>query len=142
MKRALLTIALLLAVRVSTSADDLIIGAPVGNPITMTGSAIRLVPNPNTARPILCHQIQIQVQPGGNGLVYVLNAAPNVTMAYNGAATTTVDSLGPGTSTQPGQQWVYPSSPMQGANVDMRYIGVYGTGTGPDTVLATCSLTQ
>lgn len=126
-------------------ADDLIIGAPAGNEITMTGSAIRLVPTPNMSSPVLCSSINLQMEPNSNAVVYVLNAAPGITMSYHGAGTTVVNVLGPGTSTQPGQQWTYPSASTpstQGGNVDMRYFGLYGVGTGPDVVIATCALRQ
>jgi hypothetical protein len=143
MKRALLTIAMLLAIRVSTSADDLIVDAPAGNPITMTGSAIRLVPNPNTAPPMLCSSILIQSQPGSTNPIYVLNAAPNVTMSKGGAGTSLVATLGPGTSTQPGQSITYPSNgagAVQGSYADLRYWGV--SGTASDTVTAVCAIRQ
>lgn len=124
-------------------ADDLIIGAPVGSPITMTGSAIRLVPNPDTAAPVMCSSIFIQPQPGSTSIVYVLNAAPNFTMARGSAGTTVSAALGPGTATQPGTPYTYPSngeSATQTGGVDMRYFGL--VGTGPDTVVATCAIRQ
>lgn len=140
---ALIVLALLL---VSTAvSDDLIIGAPVGSPVTMTGAAIRLVPSPNTALPLICASILIQVQPGTVNVIYVLNAAPSITMAYNGAGTTTVATLGPGTSTQPGQSLTYPSSDSsatQSGGVDMRYFGLYGTNAMTDTATATCAVKQ
>ncbi len=109
----------------------------------MTGSAIRLVPNASQARPIMCASILLQELAGSTAVVYVLNAAPNFTMAMGSAGTTTVGQLGAGTATAPGNSWTWPSnnpSATQSGGVDMRYIGVVGTAS--DTVLAVCTLKQ
>lgn len=145
MKRIILT-TFLLAALVSTKADDLVFPAPVGAPsgvVTMTGSAIRLVPNPNVSLPILCSSIFIQSQPGSTAVIYVLNAAPSITMTLGGNGTTTVAALGPGTSTQPGQSFTFPSNGIgstQSGYSDLRYWGLAGTSS--DTALAVCTLRQ
>ena len=139
-KLFVVSLALLVA---AIKADDLIVGAPVGSPVTMTGSAIRLVPNPKTAAPFLCNSIFIQSQIATSNPVYVLNAAPSITMSLNGVGTTTVAVLGPGTSTQPGQSFSYPSNGMgstQSGYSDLRYWGL--SGTASDTVIAVCSPRQ
>ena len=145
MKRIILT-TFLLAALVSTKADDLVFPAPVGAPsgiVTMTGSAIRLVPTPNTSLPMLCSSVFIQSQPGSTNPIYILNAAPGITMAKDSGGTTTVATLGPGTSTQPGQAFTFPSNgtgSVQGGYTDLRYWGV--SGTASDTVLANCTIRQ
>lgn len=139
MKRTL-SIALLMAALV-VNGSDLWIGAPAGNIITMTGSAIRFVPNPSTAAPIQCASILVQQLAGSSNLMYVLNAAPNVTMALNGAGTTTVAQLGGATATTPGNSVTIPSNnPSASASgyIDMRYFGIYGTAS--DTALVTCQV--
>lgn len=140
MKRSFLAV---LALALMLRGDDLIVGAPAGNTITMTGSAIRLVPNPSTANPLKCASIFIQSQPGSTAPIYVLNAAPNITASLNGAGTTTVATLGPGTSTQPGQSFTFPSngeSGTQTGGTDLRYWAVYGTAS--DTAIAICTIKQ
>lgn len=143
LKRALLMGALLalLAVQGNTGPQ---IPAPAGNVITLTtGTAVRLVPNPSQANPIQCNSIFIQVLPAGTGSVYVLNANPAVTMLKDSAGTTTVAQLGPGTATQPGMSFTFPSNGSAtnvSSGADLRFFGVQGTTA--DQVFATCDLRQ
>jgi hypothetical protein len=107
-----------------------------------TSTAIRLVPNPSTKAPINCDSIFFQAAPGNAAVVYILNASPAITMAYQGAGTTTVGYLGiQSASTTTGAALTYPSngsSVTQKGGADMRYWGVIGT-TG-DSVYVSCAL--
>jgi len=143
MLKRLSIIAALVLLTVMKAAPDPQIGAPVGNPVTMTGSAIRLVPNPNVSAPIMCASILIEPLAGGSNVVYVLNAPPSITMTYNTAGTTTVAQLAAATMTAPGQAFTYPSNgtdATQQGGTDLRYWGLMGSAS--DQVLATCALKQ
>ena len=145
MKRAILLLALALAT-VTRSYTDPQIPAPASDGtgrITMTGSAIRLVPNPKTANPLLCSSFLIQSLANNSNLIYVLNAPVGITMTYNTAGTTTVAQIGIGTSTAPGNSFNFPSNNPAGndsGGTDLRLWGVYGTAS--DVVLATCAVRQ
>ena len=109
-----------------------------GRIITITaGTAIRLILNPTTVKPVLANSMLIQVQHAGSGLVYVLNANPQQTCALGNATTTEVAELAPATSTEPGGSFTFPSngSATNGSSgFDVRYWCVDGSNSG-DTVI-------
>ncbi len=112
--------------------------APAGNPVVMTGSAIRFVTNPSTAAPFKCNSMMVEPLAGNTAVIYILNAAPNITMSLNGAGTTTVAQLG-FNSTQPSPSMTFPSngsSTTQAGGFDMRYWGAVGTAS--DQLLVSC----
>lgn len=78
--------------------------------VTIGASATRLIPNPSTANPVMANSLLIQVQHGGTGFIYVLNADPSVTCTKDGAGTTTVAELAPGTATASGPSFTFPSN--------------------------------
>jgi hypothetical protein len=118
-------------------------GTPSGIIALTTGTPVRLVPMPNTARPMKCASMMVQSVAGNTAVVYVLNAPPDRTMVYGQAGTTTVAQLGIGTATVPGNSFTFPSNSTTTAassGFDLRYWGV--TGTTGDSVIATCDLLQ
>lgn len=105
MKRiSIISIILLLSVAIGVSEPQ------NGVVITIGASATRLIPNPSTVNAVLANSLLIQVQHGGTGFIYVLNADPGITCTKDGAGTTTVAELAPGTSSSPGQSFTFPSN--------------------------------
>lgn len=140
MKKITLISALLLLAAVRAVPEPQI-PVPAGSPLTMTGSAIRFVPNPNTANPIMCNSLLVQSIAGNAGVVYILNADPSVTMTKDAAGTTTVAQLSIGTSSQPGSSFTFPSNgtaTSAASGFDLRRWGAVGTNA--DVILASCDL--
>lgn len=105
----------------------------ISHTITLTtGTAVRLVPNRTLANSIL-----IQVQPGSTNPVYVLWADTGITCNVNTAGQL-VATLGPGTASQPGSSFTFPSNgtaTTQAGGFDIASYCVQGTSS--DTVVAT-----
>lgn len=131
---AVVTLVLLIAASAFTEPQNGVI-------ITIAaGTAVRVIPNPSTANPVKANSIFIQPLHGSStGLIYVLNAAPNVACSNGGAGTTFVAELGPSTSTAPGSSFSFPSNPTATSatsGFDLRYWCIDGAHTGDQVAVS------
>lgn len=144
MKRIISVLAVLvLLASTATPEPQLPAPASTNGKITIASSAVRLVPSPTTAPPVMCSSILIQAAAGNTGIIYVLNAPVNITMTFNTAGTTTVAQLGVGTATSPGGSFTFPSNgstTTQSGGADMRLWGI--SGTSGDVAYASCDVRQ
>ncbi len=90
----------------------------------VTGTAARVVGNRT-----MVNSLFIQVQPGGTHVVYVLYADPDATCSTS-TTSQIVATLGPGSATQPGMAFTFPSNndaTTQAGGFDANWWCVQGT---------------
>lgn len=100
-----------------------------GRIITITaGTPQRIVPGRT-----LVNSITVQGLHAGTGLIYVLSAEPDVTMAKGGVGTALIAELGPATATSGTTPFPIPlngEAVNQAGGTDLHYFGIDGANSG------------